>query len=187
VAPPDRDPSESGRNPPHINGIFNACIQTGHNPTNFQCSTTVVLRKAGFRDLSNHYYHLLSDTHLGRHKGISTDHAIQIMLHRIDTAWGKGMPVVSLLMFDVSGAYDNVSHERSLHKLRKCRLGQLKPWMRIFQSNRSTGVKMPEGLPSVIPTPTGISRDLSLSPILYLIYHADLQQDYEETRPDRRA
>lgn len=31
---------------------------------------------------------------------------------RIKTEWGKRNPVVSLLMLDVSGAYNKVSHER---------------------------------------------------------------------------
>ena len=136
--------------------MFNAYIRTGYNPTHFQQSITVVLRKQGKSDyqLAKSYRpvallntlgkflkavitrrisyaveteRLLPKTHLGGRRGISTDHAIHNIINQIKMAWGKGKPVVSLLMLDVSGAYDNVSHERLLHNLRKKRLGQLVP------------------------------------------------------------
>ncbi|OKP02084.1 hypothetical protein PENSUB_7191, partial [Penicillium subrubescens] len=57
---------------------------------------------------------LLPKTHLGGRKGISVDHAIQLILDRVHRAWGRGKRV-SMLLLDVAGAYDNVSHERLLH------------------------------------------------------------------------
>ena len=170
--------------------MFNACIRTGYNPTHFQRSITVVLRKQGKSDyqLAKSYRPvallntlgkfleaviarrisyavetegLLPKTHLGGRRGISTDHAIHIMVDRIKLAWGKGKPVVSLLMLDVSGAYDNVSHDRLLHNLKKRKLGQLVPWVEAFLSNRSTKkkkkkqkIRMPEGTSDPFPTHT---------------------------------
>ncbi|KAJ5111870.1 reverse transcriptase [Penicillium alfredii] len=167
--------------------LFDACIRTGYNPTHFQRSITVVLRKQGKTDyqLAKSYRpvalisyaveteNLLPRTHLGGRKGISTDHAIHMILDRTKTAWGKGKPVVSLLMLDVSGAY-NVSHERLLHNLKKRRLGHFVPWVKSFLMNRSTRIRMPEGISDRIPTPTGIPQGSPISPILYLIYNADL-------------
>ncbi|KAJ5117510.1 zinc knuckle domain protein [Penicillium atrosanguineum] len=183
--------------------LFDACVRTGYNPTHFQRSITIVLRKQGKSDyqLAKSYrpvallntlgkfleavvarrisyavetMGLLPKTHLGGRRGISTDHAIHNMIDRIKMAWGKGKPVVSLLMLDVSGAYDNVSHDRLLHNLRKRRLGQLAPWVKAFLSNRSTRIRMPEGFSDRISTPTGIPQGSPISPILYLIYNADL-------------
>jgi hypothetical protein len=62
---------------------------------------------------------LLPRSHLGGRKGISTHHAIQIILDRIRRAWGKGFEVVSMLLLDVSGAYYNARHARLLHNMRK--------------------------------------------------------------------
>ncbi|KAJ5313174.1 uncharacterized protein N7443_000058 [Penicillium atrosanguineum] len=183
--------------------LFDACVRTGYNPTNFQRSITVVLRKRAksYYQLAKSYrpvawlntlgkfleavvarrisyavetMGLLPKTHLGGRRGISTDHAIHNMIDRIKMAWGKGKPVVSLLMQDVSGAYDNVSHDRLLHNLRKRRLGQLAPWVKTFLSNQSTRIRMPEGMSDQISTPTGIPQGSPISPILYLIYNADL-------------
>ncbi|KAL2004906.1 hypothetical protein VTN00DRAFT_2756 [Thermoascus crustaceus] len=79
-----------------------------------------------------------------------------------------------MLMLDVSCAYDNVSHERLVHNIRKRRLGQLAPWIRCFLANRSTRIRMPEHLTEPMPTPTGIPQGSPLSPILYPLYNADL-------------
>lgn len=186
-----------------LSQLFNACVRTGYNQKHFQRSITVVLRKQGKDDyqLAKSYRpvallntlgtflkaiiaqrisyaveteSLLPKNHLGGRRGVSTDHAIHIIIDRIKLAWGKGSPVVSLLLLDVSGAYDNVSHARLLHNLRKRRLGQLVPWVKAFLSNRSTRIRMPEGMSDRFPTPAGIPQGSPISPILYLIYNADL-------------
>lgn len=95
--------------------LFNACIRTGYNPMHFQRSITVVLRKQGKSDyqLAKSYRPvallntlgkfleaiiarrisytieiegLLPKSHLGGRRGISTDHAIHIILDRIKLA-----------------------------------------------------------------------------------------------------
>lgn len=95
--------------------LFNACLYTGHNPSHFQRSITVVLRKQGKSDyqLAKSYRPvallntlgkfleaviarrisyavetegLLPRTHLGGRRGISTDHAIHIIIDRIKTS-----------------------------------------------------------------------------------------------------
>ncbi|PCG88661.1 Reverse transcriptase [Penicillium occitanis (nom. inval.)] len=122
--------------------IYNACIRTGYNPSQFQRSITVVLRKGGKdRDYRIPKWYrpvallntlgkvleavvtrrisyaveaegLLPRSHLGRRKGISTDHAIQIILDQTWRAWGEGFEVDSMLLLDISGAYDNAHHRR---------------------------------------------------------------------------
>ncbi|EED13497.1 reverse transcriptase, putative [Talaromyces stipitatus ATCC 10500] len=191
--------------------IYNACIRTSYNPSHFQRSITVVLRKAG----QDRDYHtpqayrpvvmgvallntlskflkaiiarrisyameaegLLVKGHLGGRKGISTDHAIQIILDRMRRAWGEGFEVVSMLLLDVSGAYDNAHHLRLLHNMRKRRLGHFVPWVAAFLTGRSTRIKIPKGMSGTISTPTGIPQGSPISPILYLIYNSDLIED----------
>ena len=187
--------------------IYNACIQIGYNPSHFQRSITVVLRKAGTdRDYTTPKAYrpvallntigkfleaivarrisyamesegLLPRGHLGGRKGISTDHAIQIILDRIQRAWGDGFGVVSMLLLDVSGAYDNAHHLRLLHNMRKRRLGYFVPWVTAFLTGRSTKIRIPEGISETISTPTGIPQGSPISPILYLIYNSDLIED----------
>jgi hypothetical protein len=63
-------------------------------------------------------YNLLPEFYIGGRKSRSTDHTIYIILETIHEAWDKGK-VASLLLLDVSGAYNNVSHQRLLHNLKK--------------------------------------------------------------------
>jgi ribonuclease HI len=188
--------------------VYNACIRIGYNPSHFQRSITVVLRKGGDRDYRTPKAYrpvallntlgkfleaivarrisyameaegLLPRSHLGGRKGISTDHAIQIILDRIRRAWGEGFEVVSMLLLDVSGAYDNAHHSRLLN-MRKRRLGHFVPWVAAFLTGRSTRIKIPEGVSDRIPTSTGIPQGSPISPILYLIYNSDLIEDCAE-------
>jgi hypothetical protein len=135
---------------PILTQISDACVRLGHNPNYFQEGTTVVLKKPGKRDLgipksyrpvallntvakalesiiaqrisyAVEQYRLLPNTHLGGRKAISTDHALQLIIQRVKEAWGRKR-LVSMLLLDVSGAYDNVSHERLLYNMKKRRL-----------------------------------------------------------------
>ncbi|KAI9035708.1 uncharacterized protein KD926_002959 [Aspergillus affinis] len=147
-----------------LTGIFNACIRLGHNPGYFQQSITVVLRKAAPRDyrIAKSYrpiallntlgkileaaiatriayaleeHSLLPRGHLEGRKGISVDHLIQLLMDAIFDGWGRGQKV-SMLLLDVAGAFDNVSHTRLLHNLKIARLGHFAGWLESFLSDR---------------------------------------------------
>ncbi|KAI9036090.1 uncharacterized protein KD926_002467 [Aspergillus affinis] len=182
--------------------IFNACLRLGHNPEYFQQSTTVVLRKAAPRDyrLAKSYRpiallntlgkileavatvriawaleerNLLPRSHLGGRRGISVDHLIQLLLDQIFESWGKGRKV-SILLLDVAGAFDNVSHIRLLHNLRMMGLGFFAGWLKSFLSSRSTRLQLPGYLSNLILTPTGIPQGSPISPILFLLFNTPL-------------
>ncbi|OQE59011.1 hypothetical protein PENNAL_c0027G03038 [Penicillium nalgiovense] len=101
-------------------------------------------------------YKLLPRTHLGGRKGVSVDHAIQLILGRVHQAWGEGK-IASMLLLDVAG------------------LGALTPWAQSFLTGRSTRIKLPNGhLSDPFPTPTGIPQGSPISPILFLLFNAPL-------------
>ena len=79
-----------------------------------------------------------------------------------------------MILLDVAGAYDNVSHERLLHNIKQLRLGQFTSWIASFLSNRSTRIKLPGFLSDSFPTATGIPQGSPLSPILFLLFNAPL-------------
>jgi ribonuclease HI len=188
---------------PHLHKLFNACLQQGYCPKHFKEAITVVLRKPGKDDYTQpksyrpiallntlgkaleavvanrltylaDVYHLLPSRHTGGRKLMSTDHAMHLLLQRIHDAWADGK-VASLLLLDVSGAFDNVSRPRLLHNLRKRRVNQpLVRWIDSFLSNRSTILRLQEYTAPSAPIETGIPQGSPLSPILYLFYNADL-------------
>lgn len=155
----------------HLTRIFNHSLALGHCPEHFRESTTVVLRKPGkdnytvpkaYRPIAllntigkvmdaiiakrlsylAETYSLLPRTHIGGRKLKSVEHALHIIMETIYEAWntGKGK-VASLLLLDVSGAFDNVSHQRLLHNLRKRKIDEkMVRWIESFLKDRHTNI-----------------------------------------------
>jgi hypothetical protein len=155
----------------HLTRIFNQSLHLGYCPAHFRELTTVVLRKPGKDDytapksyrpiaLMNtigkimdavlarrlsylaETYHVLPPTHIGGRKMRSTEHALHAVTHKIYETWCQNTgQVASLLLLDVSRAFDNVSHTRLLHDLRKRRVGEKTvKWIESFLSNRHTSI-----------------------------------------------
>lgn len=66
-------------------------------------------------------YGLLPKTHFGGRRGTSTEHAVHYLVEKTYKGWHQGKDT-SALMLDITGAFDNVSHKRLLHNLRKRRI-----------------------------------------------------------------
>ena len=188
---------------PHLHRVFNACLRLGYCPNHFKETVTVVLRKPGKDDYTQpksyrpiallstlgkaleavmagrlaylaDVHGLLPSRHTGGRKLASTEHAIHFLLQRIHQAWSEDK-VASLLLLDVSGAYDNVSHERLVHNLRKRRIcPRIVCWVQSFLEGRSTTIKLKEYTAPSVTVQTGVPQGSSISPILYLFYNADL-------------
>jgi len=188
---------------PSLHRLFNACLRQSYCPAHFREAVTVVLRKPGKDDYTQpkayrpiallntlgkaleavianrlaylaDVHHLLPSRHTGGRKLASTEHAMHFLIQRIYQAWSEGK-VASLLLLDVSGAYDNVSRERLLHNLRKRRVDQkIVGWVSSFLSGRSTTLKLQEYTAPSTPIQIGIPQGSPVSPVLYLFYNADL-------------
>ena len=95
------------------------------------------------RRLSYHVetHHVLPPTHMGARKHQSSEHALHAVTAKIYEQWnnGKDGQVASLLLLDVSGAFDNISHKRLLHNLRKRKVDEnTVRWIASFLSDRHT-------------------------------------------------
>ena len=118
---------------------------------------------------------LLPEGHMGGRQCTSTEHAVHSLVEKIVAAWNKKKKVVSALFLDVSGAFDNVSHVRLLHNLRKRRVDlRIVKWIRNFLRGRFTSIRTNEAATESSEIDTGIPQGSPLSPILYLFYNADL-------------
>ncbi len=128
----------------HLTRIFNQSLLLGYCPQHFRQSTTVVLRKLGKSNYTTpkayrpiallntmgkimdatiaarlsymaETHQLLPESHVGGRKQKSTEHALHSIIDTVYEAWNAGRgQVASLLLLDVSGAFDNVSHQRLL-------------------------------------------------------------------------
>jgi hypothetical protein len=83
-------------------------------------------------------HHLLPPTHMGGRKHRSAEHALHMVTVKIYEQWnnGKDGQVASLLLLDVAGAFDNVSHKRLLHNLRKRKVDEnTVRWIASFETH----------------------------------------------------
>lgn len=188
---------------PHLKKLFHACLKQGYCPKHFRKSATVALRKPkresysitkSYRPIAllstigkalesimanriawaAETHNLLPNLHFGGRKGISSEAAIQTLVEKIHVGWEEKL-TSSLLLLDVLGAFDNVSHQRLLHNLRKRRIGStMVDWIGSFISNREAKLRLPDYTTDWMKTGTGIPQGSPISPILYLFYNADL-------------
>jgi hypothetical protein len=190
---------------PYLTRIFNWSLRLEYCSAHFRHSTTIVLRKPGKDDYTapkayrpiallntigklmdsiiakrisymTEIHQLLPSTHIGGRKGKSTDHALYVIIEKIYEAWNSPEPqVASLLLLDVSGAFDNVSYIRLLHNLRKRRIDERTVrWIASFLADRSIVISFDLFRSEVYQTATGIPQGSPLLSILYLFYNADL-------------
>lgn len=105
------------------------------------------------------WYSLLPPTHMGGRKGISTDHALHWLMEKINIELNGKVyrGVVLILSLDVSGAFDNVSHTRLLHNLRKRRIDpRVVSWIASFLTERRTTIRLPEATSEILNVEMGI-------------------------------
>lgn len=196
---------------PHLVRIFNQSLALGYCPSHFRESTIVVLRKPGkpnyatpkaYRPIAllntvgkvmdaiiakrlsyiTEKHQMLPPTHVGGRKRRSTEHALHLITDEIYGAWNTGSgKVASLLLLDVSGAFDNVSHQRLLHNLRKRRVDETTVrWIASFLSHRQIRIHIDGFTSEEYTLTTGIPQGSPLSLILYLFYNADLLDGYNQ-------
>ncbi|KAI0994031.1 hypothetical protein K3495_g14151 [Podosphaera aphanis] len=185
--------------------LFNACLSLEYHPKGFKESITVVLRKPqkpkydtpkAYRPIAllntmgklleklianriskaAEEYNLLPEEQMGAGPKRSTISAIELLTEQIHTIWGKDKKqVASILSLDISGAFDNVSHDRLIHNLREKGIPRwVSQYIRSFLEERTTSVVLGSFKGEQIPTYTGIPQGSSLSPILFLFFASTL-------------
>jgi ribonuclease HI len=187
----------------HILTLAQQSLTTGHFPQPFKETITLVLRKPNKSNytqpnayrpialentigkvlesiMADHIsylcetFDLLPKNHFGGRPGRTTEDAMLILSENIHQAWKKG-EIFSAVLMDVSGAFNNVHHERLIHNMRKRRIPvEITQWILSFLSNRTTQMRFNGITTRPIPTPTGIPQGSPLSPILYILYNSDL-------------
>jgi len=185
---------------PLLTSLFNTCLNFGRHPISFKHTTTVALRKPGKGDYSQPGSYrpialqLVEPSKPSSQSGsagllrlttycpVATwAHAKALQRNLCYKPWSKKYTLrgpratCSLLFLDVSGPFDNVSHPRLLHNLRKRKIGGATlAWISSFLEDRSTELKLPYHRTKSFDVRTGIAQGSGASPILYTFYNGDL-------------
>lgn len=198
----------------HLQRLLNSCLNLAYYPHHFKKSITIILRKPSGEDPRDYTspkayrpiallntlgkalesilgtcisylvetYGLLPNMHIGG-RGWSTEEALHDIVEKVYAGWNKDQ-VASLLMLDISGAYDHVCQHRLRYNLRKRHLNlQLVDLISSFLSNRVTTIQSNEFTSAELPITCGIPQGSPLSPILFLFYNADLLNDCSSAAP----
>ena len=127
---------------------------------------------------------LLPTNHFGARKRRSAEQALLLLQEKVYSAWRSGR-VLSLISFDVKGAYNGVFKDRLLQRLEARGIPkQLVSWVDAFCSHRTASILVNGHTSATRELPqAGLPQGSPLSPILFLFFNADLVQ----TRIDKNG
>jgi retron-type reverse transcriptase len=184
--------------------LATACWKLGHYPQQYKDARTITLRKLEKPKYSDpgawrpiallstigkvietliakrigkvaEENHLLPDTQMGGRAGRSTETALELLTRQIHTIWSSKRHVATILSVDISGAFDTVNPLRLLDILRKKRLPHwVVRWVQAFITTRNTTLVIQGHETPSFPVEAGVPQGSPLSPILFLLYIAEL-------------
>jgi ribonuclease HI len=187
----------------HLLTLAQACIDTGHFPSIYKKTLTIVLRKPNKPDYTkpNAYrpialectigkllesivtellsylietHDLLPANHFGARPQRTTEDAMMVLSENIYRAW-KQQEIFTVIFMDVAGAFNNVHHNRLIHNMKQRRIPlQIVRLVQSFLTERSTQMRFNGATSSDINIEAGIPQGSPLSPILFMLYNAEL-------------
>ncbi|KAM4061515.1 reverse transcriptase (RNA-dependent DNA polymerase) [Hirsutella rhossiliensis] len=131
---------------------------------------------------------LLPANHFGARKRRSADQALVLLQERIYKAWRTGR-VLSLISFDVKGAYNGVCKERMLERMKARGIpSRLVNWIDAFCSGRTASVVVNGHTSEQQTLPqAGLPQGSPLSPVAFLFFNADLVQRRIKSNRDEKT
>jgi hypothetical protein len=118
---------------------------------------------------------MLPKEQMSARKRQSTETAVSLLLAQICTVWKQLDTVLTVLSLNISEAFDRVYKERLDQILRAKGIPRyLAGWMNSFMSDRRTTLVIEDQESALFNVIMNILQSLSLSPILFLFYNAEL-------------
>jgi hypothetical protein len=119
-------------------------------------------------------HNLLLKKHFEDRKNIVSKHVLHYIVETINSIW-VSKKIATMLLLNVIEAFDNVSHFRLLHNLKKRRIENIfLTWVKSFFSERYIILKLIDHIIDRIQTVIDVFQKFSMSSILYVFYNANL-------------
>ncbi len=119
-------------------------------------------------------HNLLLKEHFESRKDIVSKHALHYIIETINSVW-INKKTATMLLLNVIEAFDNVSHLRLLHNLKKRQIESIYLiWVKKFLLKRYTILKLIDHITDRIRTVINVFQRSSMSSILYVFYNANL-------------
>ena len=152
---------------------------TSWRPISLLCTLGKILESVVAERISHavETFGLLPTNHFGARKKRSAEQALLLLQEHIYNAW-RSRKVLSLVSFDVKGAYNGVYKERLLQRLTARGIPlTLVRWIDAFCSERTATILVNGHTSEQQKLPqAGLPQGSPLSPILFLFFNADLVQ-----------
>jgi hypothetical protein len=186
--------------------LFQASLEEGTLPSQWRHAKIIPLKKPNKEDYSiakawrpisllatlgmvlesvvaERTYGLLPTSHFGARKQRSAEQAILLLQEQIYAVW-RGRRVVSLISFDVKGAYNGVCKERLLQRMKARGMPEkLLRWVEAFCSEQTATIQINGQGSEVQSLPqAGLPQGSPISPIVFLSFNADLVQRQIDSR-----
>jgi hypothetical protein len=119
-------------------------------------------------------HNLLFKKHFEDHKNIISKHVLHYIIETINFVW-INKKITTMLFLNVIELFNNVSHFRLLHNLKKRRINDIYLiWMKNFFSKRYFILKLIDHIIDRIRTIIKILQESFMSSILYVFFNANL-------------
>ena len=194
-----------------MRSLFEKCFQKRIQSIQFKNATTIILRKSQ-KNYSNsktfkfiallntlnkilksivskrlrnvlEQYDLLSNTQMNVRKHKLINIALQLITKKIHIIWSDKKKVISLLNLNEKNVFNNVTHRKLLHDIRKRKVFELLfKFVNVFLKNKRTTITIEDHTTTKRRVNVNISQSLSLSSMLYLFYNANLLETYDDIK-----
>ena len=157
-----------------------------YRPISLLSSLSKILEKLIYKRVSKFLEksNFFPKTQFGFRKGLSTSHAISLLVNTITKAMNKKQKTLGLFL-DFLKAFDLIDHKILLQKISKCGIrGVTKKWFESYLENRTQQVQVNGTLSSnICKVKHGTPQGSILGPLLFLIYISDLPNCLQYSSP----
>jgi len=117
---------------------------------------------------------LLPANHFGACPQCTTEDAMMVLSENIDNAWKRG-EIFTAVFMDMAGVFKNVHYNRLIHNMKQRHIpAQIVKLVQSFLSDRTTQLRFNGATSANINIEAGIPPGSPLSPILFMLYNAEL-------------